>query len=112
MTIAPCSLGVNAAQEPNPAKGLSGVPSTLTGTSVRGQPIRTTPSGAEVGLVPAACPILSWSSCALGWVVATSRPPIALAKTKANTPAPSRVIINRLMVELLPGAIIGQKRYS
>src|SRR5208337_3191455 len=61
MTIAPCGALVNAAHEPNPAKGLSGTPSTFTATSVRAQAIRTTPSGVEVPLVPEARAIGSGS---------------------------------------------------
>src|SRR5262245_60884763 len=57
MTIAPCDAGVNAAQEPRPANGLSGMPSTVTATSVRAHAMRTTPSGAVVVCVPAALPM-------------------------------------------------------
>src|SRR5258708_9488474 len=62
MTIAPCGAGMNAAQEPRPANGASGTPSTVTFTSSRGKAIRTTPSGAVVALVPAAAAILSASN--------------------------------------------------
>src|SRR5262245_54793875 len=62
MTMAPCFVGVKAAQEPRPAAGLKAMPSTVTATSVRAQPRRTTPSGVVVALLPAALPIFSSSS--------------------------------------------------
>src|SRR5262245_45186541 len=66
MTIAPCLAGVKAAHEPSPANGCISMPSTLTFTSVRGQPMRTTPSFVVVAFAPDASPILSASSFAFG----------------------------------------------
>src|SRR5882724_5053624 len=62
MTIAPWAVGVKAAHEPNPAAALNDIPSIMTGTSVRAQARRTTPSGVVVALEPAAAPILPSSS--------------------------------------------------
>src|SRR6266446_6929783 len=62
MTIAPWAVGVKAAHEPNPAAGLNGIPSIVTGTSVRAQARRTTPSGVVVVLEPAAVAILPSSN--------------------------------------------------
>src|SRR6516164_4115173 len=62
MTMAPCLVGVNAAHEPRPAAGLKDMPSMVTGTSVRAQPRRTTPSGVVVALLPAAWAIFPSSS--------------------------------------------------
>src|SRR5438046_9312879 len=50
-------MGANAAHEPSPAAGGRVMPSTVTVTSVRGQPIFTTPSGVAVAVAPLACPI-------------------------------------------------------
>src|SRR5262245_39740028 len=62
MTIAPWLVAVNAAHDPRPANGWKVMPSTFTATSVRGHPIRTTPSLVVVALAPAALPIFSASS--------------------------------------------------
>src|SRR5438067_80456 len=86
MTIAPCGVGVNAAHEPRPANGFSGIPSTLTATSVRAQAMRTTPSFSVVAFTPAAVPILPASRVASALAskdqpptarIPTSRPPHA-----------------------------------
>jgi len=55
-------IGANAAHEPRPAAGGSRMPSTVTGTSLRLQPIFTTPSLCRVPLVPATLPIAAASS--------------------------------------------------
>ena len=70
MTIAPCGAFVNAAHEPSPANGFRGMPSTFTGTSVRGQAMRTTPSSVVVAFVPAAAAIRSASSLRSSWAEA------------------------------------------
>src|SRR5437016_11749878 len=88
MTIAPCFAGVNAAQEPRPANGLSGIPSTITGTSVRAQARRTTPSGVVVAWAPAARPIRSASSLASA-AARDVRPPLVPIRTATNPPASS-----------------------
>src|SRR4051812_8926266 len=71
MTIAPCGALVKAAHEPSPAKGLSGILSTFTGTSERAQAIRTTPSGVVVALAPEAAAIASGSRCVRFWASAS-----------------------------------------
>src|SRR5262249_40798598 len=84
ITIAPCPLAVKAAHEPRPANGFSGMPSTVTATSVRGQPMRTTPSGGVVALAPAACPIRSASS------LPASRPAARNLPAGGRPPAPRK----------------------
>src|SRR5205814_5217640 len=59
-------MGANAAHEPRPAAGGRIMPSTVTVTSVRGQPIFTTPSGVAVAVAPLASPIALASSGAGG----------------------------------------------
>src|SRR3954453_3501352 len=66
MTIARWGALEKAAHEPSPAKGLSGMPSTLSGTSFRGQAMRTVPSGVVVALVAAVGPIRSAESPSSG----------------------------------------------
>src|SRR5262245_56260618 len=93
ITMAPWVAGAKAAHDPSPANGLRGMPSTWTATSVRGQPMRTTPSGVVVAFAPAAVPILPASN--LG-------PPSAAAPQgaapPASSPAPSRPNVLRFMV--------------
>src|SRR5437763_1011862 len=94
MTIAPCGVGVNAAQDPRPANGAIGRPSTVTLTSSRGKAIRTTPSGAVVALVSAAAAILSASNLCPGAVFARSDWPDSsqpeLLTTTTNVPVQSQ----------------------
>src|SRR5438093_1177686 len=82
MTIAPCLAGVNAAHEPRPANGCICMPSTFTFTSVRGQPMRTTPSFVVVAFAPDASAIFSASSAfAFG---------ASSARASNSQPAPAR----------------------
>src|SRR5258708_4429316 len=95
MTIAPCGAGVNAAQEPRPANGMSDTPSTVTGTSLRGKAMRITPSGAVVALVAAAVAILSaFNACPAGLISARSDGPEStqaeLLTTTTKTPLKSQ----------------------
>src|SRR5438477_8482241 len=81
--MAPWEAAVRAAQEPRPANGFRGMPSTLTGTSFRGHSIRTTPSFV-VAFVPEALAIF-WAS--------TWRSPWA----RANHPAPALISTGKPM---------------
>src|SRR5512142_3245356 len=98
MTIAPGGAFVKAAHEPSPANGLSGMPSTFTGTSFRAQAIRTTPSSVVVALVAAAVPILSASS--REWYCPRAGPDGARVMV-ASRKATARFFIIRLMEPLL-----------
>src|SRR5262245_4802288 len=95
--MAPWWPGVNAAHEPSPANGFRGMPSTVTSTSVRGQPMRTTPSGVVVALVPAASPILSASSL---WAGSSARarnaPRIPTDATASHQPGRARFFDRRI----------------
>ena len=64
ITIARSPMGTNAAHDPSPAAGASRMPSTVTGTSARAQPIFTAPSSWRVASTPAALPIAAGSSAA------------------------------------------------
>src|SRR5262245_17274229 len=93
MTIAPCFAAVNAAHDPRPANGFSGMPSTVTFTSARGQPMRTTPSAVVVALAPAALPIASASSfvpfgpsALTGHPATTAAPPTTSTRPKPYSP--------------------------
>ena len=55
--MAPFPIGAKAAHEPKPAAGGRVMPSTVTATSVRDQPIFTTPSGVAVAATPLASAI-------------------------------------------------------
>src|SRR5262245_13985138 len=88
MTMAPCPAAVNAAHEPSPANGLSGIPSTFTATSVRGQPMRTTPSVVVVALAPDALPITPASSGA-GLSFFSARAAVARASPRGWPTGPS-----------------------
>jgi hypothetical protein len=57
ITMAPFPIGAKAAHEPKPAAGGRVMPSTVTATSVRDQPIFTTPSGVAVAATPLASAI-------------------------------------------------------
>src|SRR5262245_11034640 len=100
MAIAPCGALVKAAHEPRPANGLSGAPSTCTLTSLRAQPMRTTPSGVTVALAPEAAAIRSASSLSSRGAKAAS----SITNAAATIPvAPSNSLTRIIIGHSLPG---------
>src|SRR5512143_1744860 len=86
MTMAPFPIGANAAHEPSPAAGGSFIPSTVTVTSVRGQPIFTTPSGVAAAVAPLAS-LIAFTSSAGGPAILVDS-----SSVRAATGAATRII--------------------
>src|SRR5437879_3676293 len=84
------------------------MPSIFPLTSVRGQPIRTTPSFVVVALAPEAAPIVAASRCALAALGASARGPPRHRASSATLTSPT---IRRVMVDVLSRAS-GAERHA